>query len=111
MFSFHPAIFQLKCCPDCKIRSVFEQHDFSFQSRRNLAKKGEVCKYEVCGNGAAVLQGGDGNLVCCGEDMMLVSECDAKDFLADLPLIQTSSKMPSMIFSVDGTHAFSSFKL
>jgi hypothetical protein len=34
-----------------------------------------------------VLEGGDGNLVCCGEEMKLVSESDAKDFLAGLPKI------------------------
>ena len=52
-----------------------------------MAKKGEVYKCEICGNVAAVIQGGDGDLVCCGEDMQLVSESDAKDFLAGLPKI------------------------
>jgi superoxide reductase len=52
-----------------------------------MAKKGEVYKCEICGNIAAVIQGGDGDLVCCGEDMRLVSENDAKDLLAGLPKI------------------------
>ena len=49
------------------------------------AKKGEVYKCESCGNVVAVLQGGDGDLVCCGENMKLVSESEAKDFWAGLP--------------------------
>lgn len=52
-----------------------------------MAKKGEVYRCEICGNVVTVLQGGDGDLVCCGEDMQLVSESDAKDFLAGLPKI------------------------
>ena len=52
-----------------------------------MAKKGEVFKCEICGNIVAVMQGGDGDLVCCGEDMQLVSESDAKDFLIGLPKI------------------------
>lgn len=52
-----------------------------------MAKKGEVYKCEVCGNVVAVLEGGDGDLVCCGEEMKLVSESHAKDFLAGLPEI------------------------
>ena len=52
-----------------------------------MAIKGEVYKCEACGNVVTVIQGGDGNLVCCGEDMQLVSESEAKDFLAGLPKI------------------------
>lgn len=49
------------------------------------AKKGEVYKCEACGNVVAVMQGGEGDLVCCGENMQLVNESDAKDFWAGLP--------------------------
>jgi desulfoferrodoxin-like iron-binding protein len=49
------------------------------------AKKGEVYKCETCGNVVAVLQGGDGDLVCCGEEMERLSESDAKDFWGGLP--------------------------
>jgi len=52
-----------------------------------MAKKGEVYKCEICGNIVAVLQGGDGDLVCCGKDMQLVSESEAKNFLTGLPKI------------------------
>jgi superoxide reductase len=48
-------------------------------------KKGEVYKCETCGNVVAVLQGGEGDLVCCGEEMEQVSESDAENFLSGLP--------------------------
>ena len=52
-----------------------------------MARKGEVYRCEACSNVVAVLQGGDGDLVCCGEVMHLVSEGEAKDFTAGLPKI------------------------
>ena len=33
------------------------------------AVKGEIYKCEACGNVVLVLDGGDGDLVCCGENM------------------------------------------
>lgn len=38
------------------------------------AKKLQVYKCEVCGNIVEVLHGGDGDLVCCGENMKLLDE-------------------------------------
>ena len=55
-----------------------------------MTTKGEVYKCELCGNVVAVLVGGDGDLVCCGEDMQLVSEGESKEFLAGLPKIGVS---------------------
>jgi len=52
-----------------------------------MTKKGEVYKCEICGNIVAVIQRGDGDLVCCGEDMQLVSESEAKEFMAGLPKV------------------------
>ena len=52
-----------------------------------MAKKGEVYKCELCGNVVAVLMGGEGDLVCCGENMGLVSESESKEFLIGLPKI------------------------
>jgi superoxide reductase len=49
------------------------------------AKKGEVYKCETCGNVVAVLQGGDGDLVCCGENMKQLSESEAGAFWGGLP--------------------------
>jgi superoxide reductase len=47
-----------------------------------MAKKGEVYKCEICGNVVGVLEGGDGDLVCCGENMKLLDESDTKKFWA-----------------------------
>jgi len=45
-----------------------------------MAEKGEVYKCEICGNVVSVLEGGDGDLVCCGEDMQLLSEEEAQKY-------------------------------
>ncbi len=39
-----------------------------------MAKKAEIYKCEKCGNIVEVLHGGDGELVCCGAPMKLVTE-------------------------------------
>jgi superoxide reductase len=39
-----------------------------------MAKKSEIYKCNVCGNIAMVMHGGDGDLVCCGENMVLMTE-------------------------------------
>ena len=39
-----------------------------------MAKKLEVYKCEACGNIVEVLHGGDGELVCCGQPMKLLTE-------------------------------------
>ncbi|MCF8068418.1 MAG: desulfoferrodoxin [Desulfobacterales bacterium] len=36
-----------------------------------MAKKQEIYKCDICGNIVEVLHSGDGQLVCCGEDMKL----------------------------------------
>lgn len=38
-----------------------------------MAKKSEVYKCKACGNIVMVLHGGDGDLVCCGENMTLMA--------------------------------------
>jgi superoxide reductase len=45
-----------------------------------MAEKGEVYKCEICGNVVSVLQGGDGDLVCCGEEMKLLSDEEARKY-------------------------------
>ena len=52
-----------------------------------MVQNGEVYKCEICDSIVAVIQGGDGNLVCCEEEMQLVNENDAKEFMAGLPKI------------------------
>ncbi len=39
-----------------------------------MAKKLEIYKCEVCGNIVEVVHGGVGELVCCGQPMVLVTE-------------------------------------
>ena len=39
-----------------------------------MAKRLEVYKCKLCGNIVEVLTGGDGALVCCGQDMVLMAE-------------------------------------
>ena len=39
-----------------------------------MPQKSEVYKCNACGNIVMVLHGGDGDLVCCGENMVLMSE-------------------------------------
>ena len=38
-----------------------------------MAEKSEVYKCNACGNIVMVLHGGDGDLVCCGENMVLMT--------------------------------------
>jgi superoxide reductase len=45
-----------------------------------MAEKGEVYQCEICGNVVSVLQGGDGDLVCCDEEMVLLSEEEARKY-------------------------------
>jgi superoxide reductase len=44
------------------------------------AVKDEIYKCEACGNVVLVLEGGDGDLVCCGENMTLLTSDQAKIF-------------------------------
>ena len=39
-----------------------------------MAKQLEIYKCEVCGNIVEVLHAGDGDLVCCGQNMKLMTE-------------------------------------
>ena len=39
-----------------------------------MANRGEVYKCELCGNIVEVLHGGEGELVCCGQAMSLLTE-------------------------------------
>ena len=46
----------------------------------DVAEKGEVYRCNICGNVVEVLEGGAGELVCCGEPMELLSEKEARDY-------------------------------
>ncbi|HET6427113.1 MAG TPA: desulfoferrodoxin [Phycisphaerae bacterium] len=54
-----------------------------------MAKRLEIYKCEECGNIVEVLQGGDGELVCCGQPMKLLEEKTAdKTVEKHVPLIE-----------------------
>ena len=54
-----------------------------------MAKRLEIYKCEVCGNIVEVLQGGDGELVCCDRPMELLEEQTAdKTVEKHVPLIE-----------------------
>ncbi len=38
----------------------------------NVSKEGQVFKCEICGNVVEVKEAGGGELICCGEPMVLV---------------------------------------
>jgi desulfoferrodoxin-like iron-binding protein len=50
------------------------------QRRYFMPNKGEIYKCELCGNIVKVLEAGGGSLVCCGEDMQLLSDEEAKAY-------------------------------
>jgi superoxide reductase len=41
----------------------------NFNTEKKMAQRKEIYKCELCGNIVEVLTGGDGALVCCGEEM------------------------------------------
>lgn len=46
-----------------------------------MAEKGKIYKCDKCDNVVEVKQGGDGELVCCGEAMKMMSDEEASTFL------------------------------
>ncbi|HSO20883.1 MAG TPA: desulfoferrodoxin FeS4 iron-binding domain-containing protein [Desulfosarcina sp.] len=49
------------------------------------AIKDEIYKCNVCGTVVMVMEGGDGDLVCCGEEMQLLTSDEAKAFAQRMP--------------------------
>jgi superoxide reductase len=45
-----------------------------------VANPGEVYKCNICGNIVYVMEGGGGDLVCCGEDMVKLKGDEAAAF-------------------------------
>lgn len=58
------------------------------------AIKGQIYKCDICGNIVEVLHGGEGELVCCGEPMKLISEKTDEEGLTEkhLPVIEKIEK-------------------
>jgi desulfoferrodoxin-like iron-binding protein len=50
-------------------------HQAHFRIRRqdmvNVSKEGQIFKCEICGNVVEVKEAGGGELICCGEPMVL----------------------------------------
>lgn len=49
------------------------------------AQKDEIYKCDTCGNVVYVMVGGDGDLVCCGENMRPLTAGEAGEFVDSLP--------------------------
>jgi superoxide reductase len=57
-----------------------------------MAKKSQIYKCEKCGNIVVVVHGGQGELVCCGEPMILMDEQTAdKSTEKHVPVIERIS--------------------
>ena len=50
-----------------------------------MANIGEVYKCNICGNIVYVLEAGDGDLICCGEEMELLQGDEAKAYAQRRP--------------------------
>jgi len=50
-----------------------------------MSQEGEVYKCDACGAVVYVLEGGGGDLVCCGEDMQIVTGDALKAFESRFP--------------------------
>lgn len=59
-----------------------------------MAKREEVYKCETCGNIVEVLHGGEGDLVCCGQPMILMQEKTEEEGFTEkhLPVIEKTEK-------------------
>lgn len=59
-----------------------------------MAKRGEVCKCDVCGNIVEVIHGGEGDLVCCDKPMILMQEKSEEEGLTEkhVPVVEKSEK-------------------
>jgi len=53
--------------PDMRTRTRQDQGDYMV----NVSKEGQVFKCEICGNVVVVKEAGGGELICCGEPMVL----------------------------------------
>jgi len=58
-----------------KITGVFHQNDPVIKTGGlimvNVSKEGQVFRCDICGNVVVVKEAGGGELVCCGEPMIL----------------------------------------
>ena len=45
-----------------------------------MTEKGQIYKCDICGNVVSVLETGDGDLVCCGQNMRLLTGEEARKY-------------------------------
>lgn len=59
-----------------------------------MAKRGEIYKCDVCGNITEVIHEGGGDLVCCGQPMVLMQEKTDEEGLTEkhVPVMEKSEK-------------------
>lgn len=50
-----------------------------------MPNKDEIYKCEICGNVVYVIEGGDGDLVCCGEEMKLLQGKELDPYTPNIP--------------------------
>jgi desulfoferrodoxin-like iron-binding protein len=50
------------------------------ERRNEMTEKGQIYKCDICGNVVSVLEAGDGDLVCCGENMRLLTGEEAQKY-------------------------------
>jgi len=43
-----------------------------------MTEKGQIYKCDICGNVVSVIETGDGDLVCCGQNMRLLTGEEAR---------------------------------
>ena len=45
-----------------------------------MTEKGQIYKCDICGNVVSVIETGDGDLVCCGQNMRLLTGEEARKY-------------------------------
>lgn len=53
---------------------------YFYRKEKEMPKKDDIYKCDVCGNVVLVLEGRDGDLVCCGENMRKLNEEEMKPY-------------------------------
>lgn len=69
-----------------------------------MTKKNEIYKCNICGNVVEVIENGEGTLVCCGQNMILLQEQTAEQEGKEkhVPVVETDgSKVKVIVGSVE----------
>jgi desulfoferrodoxin-like iron-binding protein len=63
-----------------------------------MTEKVQIYKCDICGNVVSVLEAGDGDLACCGENMRLLSGEEAQKYWADRETMEQWNLKASILF-------------